>query len=107
MERSDLESVFLGCVDEVRKHLLKRRVKQEIVVNNRSKNISIHSLKTLEGSTEGQQLEQSIMKLVNFAKGRVKFEEFNSQDKQQLLELFVTSEETLLAVYNALFPKNT
>ncbi len=57
------------------------------------------------GTEEAEQLEQSIMKLVNYAKGRVKFEEFNNGDKSNLMELFVTNEDTLIAIYNALFPK--
>ena len=45
------------------------------------------------------------MKLVNFAKHRVKFEEFNSKDKFHFMELFVTNEKTLMLIYESLFPK--
>jgi len=38
--RGELEHIFTNALDEVRKNILKRRLRQEILINNRSKNIS-------------------------------------------------------------------
>lgn len=45
------------------------------------------------------------MKLANLAKDRVKFSEFTAQDRNNLLDLFVNNEKTLLRIYEILFPK--
>ena len=50
-------------------------------------------------SEEAREFEESILKLVNYAKGRVKFEEFTNIDKSHLMELFVTNETTLLYIF--------
>jgi len=42
---------------------------------------------------------------VNFAKDRVKYEEFNAQDKINLMELFVSNKVTLFYIYQSLFPQ--
>jgi len=39
------------------------------------------------------------------AKDRVKYSEFTSQDRNNLLDLFVNNETTLLKIYEILFPK--
>lgn len=45
------------------------------------------------------------MKLANLAKDRVKFSEFTNQDRNNLLDLFVNNEKTLLKIYEVLFPR--
>ena len=55
-------------------------------------------------SEEAREFEESILKLVNFAKGRVKYEEFSNADKFHLMELFVTNETTLIHIFSSLFP---
>ena len=42
-------------------------------------------------------------KLAELAKGRVKFEEFTQIDRNNLLDLFVNNERTLLKIYEILF----
>ena len=42
-------------------------------------------------------------KLAEMAKGRVKFEEFTQIDRNNLLDLFVNNERTLLKIYEILF----
>lgn len=37
LERSELEKVFLDSMQEVRKQILKRRIKQEVIYNNKAK----------------------------------------------------------------------
>jgi len=39
------------------------------------------------------------------AKGRVKLNEFTTKDRENLLDLFVNNEKTLLSIYEVLFPK--
>ena len=39
------------------------------------------------------------------AKGRVKFDEFTQVDRNNLLDLFVNNERTLLKIYEVLFAK--
>jgi len=41
--------------------------------------------------------------LVGYAKNKIKFEDFTSVDKYQLLSLFVNNEKTLLYIYKSLF----
>lgn len=60
-----------------------------------------------ENDEDAREFEESIVKLVNFAKNRVKFEEFNAKDKYHLLELFVTNEATLMHIFQCLFPHKT
>jgi hypothetical protein len=43
------------------------------------------------------------VKLVNYAKDKVKFEDFNSVDKYNLVDLFVNNEKALLYIYRSLF----
>ena len=44
------------------------------------------------------------MRLAAFAKGRIKYEDFTSKDKFNILDLFVNNEKTLVKIYEALFP---
>ena len=58
-----------------------------------------------ENSEEAKEFEESLLKLANLAKDRVKFSEFTTQDRNNLLDLFVNNEKTLLRIYENLFPK--
>jgi hypothetical protein len=44
------------------------------------------------------------LKLAQLAKNRVKISEFTSKDRNNLLDLFVNNERTLLKIYEILFP---
>lgn len=55
-----------------------------------------------EGNAE---FEETLGKLAELAKGRVKFEEFTQVDRNNLLDLFVNNERTLLKIYEVLFAK--
>lgn len=61
-----------------------------------------------EGEDYGNQirLEETLVKLVDFAKAKVKFDEFTSEDKFNLLELFINNEVTYAYIYRSLFPSN-
>lgn len=56
---------------------------------------------------EAREFEESLLKLANLAKDRVKFSEFTSQDRNNLLDLFVNNEKTLVKMYEILFPKQS
>lgn len=43
---------------------------------------------------EEANFEETILKLVDFAKTKVKYEDFTSIDKQNLIDLFVNNETT-------------
>jgi len=76
MEKSELEGLFLECVDEVRKEVMRRRAKSIL----RTK----YPLKTA-----GAQKPQ---------------ENFTPNDKRKILELLISNEQVLVFLYEKLFP---
>ncbi len=61
-ERNELESIFVSCIEEVRKDMLKRRLKSEVIQKKSPQ----------EASTETKQFEESLVQLVKLAKNKVK-----------------------------------
>lgn len=57
----------------------------------------------MDGNAE---FEETLGKLAEMAKGRVKFEEFTQIDRNNLLDLFVNNERTLLKIYEILFSQS-
>ena len=55
-------------------------------------------------TTQQIEFEETLNKLADLAKGRVKYEEFTSVDSVRLLDLFVNNEATLLKMYELIFP---
>ncbi len=55
--------------------------------------------------TESIEFEDSLMKLAQMAKNRVKLSEFSSNDRFNFIDLFVNNEKTLMQIYDALFPQ--
>ena len=98
IERGDLENLFVDCVEDVRRNVIKRRLKAEIIGKKKIGKFD-------ENSEEAKEFEDSLLKLANLAKDRVKFSEFTSQDRNNLLDLFVNNEKTLLRIYENLFPR--
>lgn len=98
IERGDLENLFVDCVEDVRRNVIKRRLKAEIIGKKKIGKFD-------ENSEEAKEFEESLLKLANLAKDRVKFTEFTSQDRNNLLDLFVNNEKTLLRIYENLFPR--
>ena len=94
-----MESLFVDCVEEVRRNVIKRRLKAEIIGKKKIGKFD-------ENSQEAKEFEESLLKLANLAKERVKLTEFTAHDKNNLLDLFVNNERTLLRIYEILFPKN-
>jgi len=93
-----MEQLFLDCVEDVRKDIIKRRLKTEIH-NVRAKN-SQASMQTQ------QDFDATLDKLADMTKGKVKIDEFTSIDKVNLLDLFVNNEKTLVAIHDSLYPKH-
>ena len=100
IERGDLENLFVECVEDVRRNVIKRRLKAEIIGKKKIGKFD-------ENSEEAKEFEESLLKLANLAKNRVKFSEFTSYDRNNLLDLFVNNEKTLLRIYENLFPKRS
>ena len=100
IERGDLENLFVDCVEDVRRNVIKRRLKAEIIGKKKIGKFD-------ENSEEAKEFEDSLLKLANLAKDRVKFSEFTTQDRNNLLDLFVNNEKTLLKVYEILFPRKS
>ncbi|CDW75865.1 UNKNOWN [Stylonychia lemnae] len=96
-EKNDLESLFVDCIEEVRKDIMKRRLKNEIYNKKKFQQIE-------KNSEEAKEFEESLLRLAQLAKNRIKITDFTIRDKCNLLDLFVNNEKTLLKIYEALFP---
>jgi len=96
-EKNELESLFVDCIEEVRKDIMKRRLKNEIYNKKKFQQIE-------KNSEEAREFEESLLRLAQLAKNRIKIGDFTTKDKCNLLDLFVNNEKTLLKIYEALFP---
>lgn len=96
-DKNDLESLFVDCIEEVRKDIMKRRLKNEIYNKKKFQQIE-------KNSEEAREFEESLLRLAQLAKNRIKISDFTLRDKCNLLDLFVNNEKTLLKIYEALFP---
>ena len=117
MEKNDLEQLFVRCVEDMRKEIIRRRLKAEVTarkkmgmgsnmmtIANSAQTMAKSSSQMSENSVDGsQEFEETLNKLAELAKGRVKFEEFTQIDRNNLLDLFVNNERTLLKIYEVLF----
>ena len=83
--KSDLEYIFIDCIEQVRREIFKRKNNQKAYYDKMPK------------------LENVDNQMAN-AKG-VEFKQFLNSDKQKVLELFLTQEQVLIALYDKLFPK--
>ena len=76
---------------------MKRRLKTEIQNKKKFKPID-------RDSEEAKEFEESLLKLAQLAKSKIKISEFTPVDRCNLLDLFVNNEKTLLKIYEACFP---
>jgi hypothetical protein len=58
----------------------------------------------VKNTDEAREFEESLLRLAQLAKNKVKLTDFTVRDKCNLLDLFVNNEKTLLKIYEALFP---
>lgn len=100
VELNELESLFVECIEEVRKEIMRRRLKNEIYTRKKFHNVD----QTVQ---EARDFEESLLRLAQLAKNRVRIIDFTQKDKYNLLDLFVNNEKTLLKIYEALFPHRT
>lgn len=98
--KNELETIFVDCIEEVRKDIMKRRLKTEIQNKKRFKPID-------KDSDEAKEFEESLLKLAQLAKNKIKISDFTPIDRCNLLDLFVNNEKTLLKIYEACFPHRT
>ena len=101
----------------MRKEIIRRRLKAEVTarkkmgvgsnlmtINNSTNTMNKSTSQMSDNTAEGsQEFEETLNKLAELAKGRVKFEEFTQVDRNNLLDLFVNNERTLLKIYEVLF----
>eukprot|EP00347_Sterkiella_histriomuscorum_P004558 403360006 len=103
IERNELEKIFQNSIEEVKKQILKRRIKTEALLNNKSKPMYMDQKLEDPLDEDAKRFEEAIVKLVSFAKNKIKYSDFTQSDKYRLIELFVTNEQTLLYVYRSIF----
>ena len=122
-----MEQLFIECIEEVRKEVMRRRFRQEIA-NQKGTTIasnSVGSSKRLSqvrlskssitksatdsagavlSDTEARDFEESLYKLAQLQRKKIKIDDFTARDRFIILDLFVNNEKTLLKLYEALFP---
>ncbi len=112
--KNELLKILNRSVEEARKQILRRRVKQEIINQNRSLpikgmeqylNSSTESAPT-QRSDEQSQIEDTIIKLVHHSKKKVSQKDFTAIDRMNMIDLFVNNEKTYLYIYRSLFETN-
>jgi len=64
-QKNELESLFVECIEEIRKGIMKRRLKNEIMNKKKYQQIE-------KNTEEAREFEQSLLKLAELAKNRVK-----------------------------------
>jgi peptide subunit release factor RF-3 len=123
-ERSEMEQLFIECIEEVRKEVMRRRFRQEIAnqkgtttTTTNSKRLSqvrqskssitktaTESSGVVLSDTEAKDFEDSLYKLAQLQRKKIKIDDFTARDRFIILDLFVNNEKTLLKLYEALFP---
>lgn len=88
--------LFVEAVEEVRKEIIKRRLKNEITQKHLTK-------QAIEDLAE-KDFSGSLVKLADIVQSRVKVSEFTVKDRTNMLDLFVNNERTLFKIYEVLFP---
>jgi len=103
----------------MRKEVIRRRLKAEVgarkkmggaslafaTINQSRSTMGKSASQISEDNSQNQELEETLNKLADLAKNRVKYDEFTQIDRTNLLDLFVNNERTLLKVYEVLFAK--
>lgn len=70
-------------------------------------NLNQNSSYLSASDSQAGEFEETLAKLADLAKGKVKLDEFTKQDSVRLLDLFVNNEQTLLKMYEYLFPNQS
>lgn len=117
-KRSELEEVLIDAIDKTRLQIFKRKLAQEKLQKQQDmikqvkrlgselddKNDNAREM-TADDSHGFATIEPTLMKLNEFIHMRIKWSDFTTVDKINLVEMFVTHHKTLMAIYSATFPK--
>jgi hypothetical protein len=95
----------VSCIEQVRKDIIKRRLQTEVQARKRPTFKASTTL--VSSSSQNDEFDETLTKLAELAKGRVRFDEFTKNDSVRLLDLFVNNEQTLLKMYDYMFPNPT
>jgi hypothetical protein len=111
MVTNDMEALFVNCIEQVRKEIIKRRLQAEVMARRKGgplkANLNQNSSYLSASDSQAGEFEETLAKLADLAKGKVKLDEFTKQDSVRLLDLFVNNEQTLLKMYEYLFPNQS
>ena len=105
IERSDFEVVFSDSVEEVRRRIVQRKLSAELNTRNYRQGGSLHrNRKHNHSFVSSDSMDDSLAKLVELAKDKIKLSDFTQLDKSNLLEIFVSNEQILLKMCDLIFP---
>ena len=88
-KKSELEELFMACIEEVRKDIARRKSVQLARDNNLNS-----TLKSKKATKFDDTLESAI-----------KNEQFTAGDKRKVIDLLLSNENVLLFLYEKLFPR--
>ena len=97
VKKSEYEALFLDCVEESKKFIMKRKLQTALNTGKGFKQVP-------KNEPELKGLEHTLIKLADFAKHKIKIEEFTINDKYNLLTQFVSNDKMLLKMYELIFP---
>ena len=99
-KRSELEEVLIEAIDKTRLQIFKRRLAQDKITRDKKmiKKVQLlgtelqsHGVQNTPQRTDGfASIEPTLVKLNDFINSKIKLQDFSPQDKQNLVELFVT-----------------
>lgn len=75
-------------------------------LSNNQKNIMTSDISTISPAMFST-IEPTLLRLNQFVNEKIKWSDFTSEDKQSMVELFVTHQATLNAIYLTIFPQTT
>lgn len=81
---------------------MKRRLKNEIIQKKKGL-LNLSNLDSSKNDEDAREFEESLIKLAALAKNKIKLSDFNSNDRFNILQLFVENKKTLIKIYEALF----
>ena len=90
MEKNKLEKIFIDCVEECRKDIFNRRIREALT--NKT---------NIPGNSHGNLHNVSYPKFVN----DVKYDHFLPTDKRKLIEIFILKEEVINLIKDHIFKK--
>lgn len=94
LERNKLESIFIDCIEETRKSILTRRIRENLK-NQKSTKMNLFK-------TQSRIFDVNNPLFANYDIN-TKYDTFSASDKQQILEKFLFNEEVSRVLRNCLF----